>query len=416
MKPDTMRKIDATLGPVICAALSFRRRIIDLLMPRNRDRLKNVRRLLFVKPAEMGSTILMYPMLCRARELWPDCEFHFLVFAENTAAVHMLGLVEESNIHTIRTTDLKTFVPDSLAILCKLFLLHFDAALDLEFFSRASAILTELAGARATCGFNRFTMEGMYKGSFFTHPVQYNCHIHTAQTFLSMIESLTQPSGQIPLVKVPVQSVDKLPLARLSCTPDEQQSMRRLVIAESSAVNEQSRLLIINANSSDLVPLRRWPLENFIELGRRLLQIDNTVIVLTGVAGERAESEHVQASIGSNRVANLVGKTSLRQLLVLYSICDLMVTNDSGPSHFASLTDLPVVTLFGPETPLLYGALGKNKRAITAGLACSPCVSSYNHRATACNDNLCMRAISVDEVYETCLEFLNYKQVEVFPK
>jgi ADP-heptose:LPS heptosyltransferase len=406
MKPDTMRKIDATLGPVLCAALSLRRFLIDLIAPRRRGKLENVRRLLFVKPAEMGSTILMYPMLCRARELWPECEFHFLVFAENTAAVHMLNMVPEENIHTIRTEDMKVFVKDSLAALFKLSWMRFDVALDLEFFSRASAILTELAGAGATCGFNRYTMEGMYKGSFFTHPVQYNCHIHTAQTFLGMIEALTQPARQIPLAKTPVKPLDQLSLARLETSPEEQQQVRQLVMSQASSVNEHSRLLIINANSSDLVPLRRWPLENFIELGHRLLQLENTFLVLTGVPGERAESEHVQASIGNDRVANLVGKTSLRQLLVLYSICDLMVTNDSGPSHFASLTDLPVITLFGPETPLLYGALGRNKRAITAGLACSPCVSSYNHRATACNDNLCMRSISVDEVYDACLDFL----------
>ncbi len=406
MKPDTMRKIDSRLGPVLCAMLTVRRRLIELLRPRRRGRLENVRRLLFVKPAEMGSTILMYPMLLRARQLWPDCEFHFLVFAENTAAVHMLGLVPESNIHTIRTTDLKIFVADSLAALWKLRWLRCDAAFDLEFFSRASAILTELAGARATCGFNRFTMEGLYKGSFFTHPVQYNSHIHTAQTFLSMINAFDQPAGQIPLVKTPVQPLEQLQLARLVTDAAERLQVRQLVMSQAPVVDESSRLVILNANSSDLVPLRRWPLDNFIELGRRLLELDNVVLVLTGVAGERAESEHVQAALGNARVANLVGRTSLRQLLVLYSICDLMVTNDSGPSHFASLTDLPVITLFGPETPRLYGALGRNKRAITAGLACSPCVSSYNHRATACNDNVCMRAISVDTVFSACREFL----------
>jgi len=179
-----------------------------------------------------------------------------------------------------------------------------------------------------------------------------------------------------------------------------------LVSEHCPAVNEQSRLVILNANSSDLVPLRRWPLDNFIELGRRLLVDENVVIVLTGVKSERSESEHVQASLGSARVANLVGQTSLRQLLVLYSLCDLMITNDSGPSHFASLTDLPVITLFGPETPKLYGALGRNKVAVASDLACSPCVSSYNHRATACNDNMCMRAITVDQVFLACKEFL----------
>lgn len=401
-----MRKIDAGLGPVLCAALTLRRMVIEKFLPRRHGCLNGVRRMLFVKPAEMGSTILMYPMLRRAQQLWPECEFHFLVFAENTAAVDMLGLVAKENVHTIRTVDLKTFVGDSLAVLYRLNCLKFDVAMDLEFFSRASAILTELAGAHSTCGFNRFTMEGMYKGSFFTHPVQYNPHIHTAQTFLSLIDALIQPAGQIPLVKEKVAALSQLELAKLSCSQEERQQVKALLAAETPAISPESRLLIINANSSDLVPLRRWPLDNFIELGRRLLEIDNAVIVLTGVAGERSESEHVQAALGSGRVANLVGKTSLRQLLVLYSLCDLMITNDSGPSHFASLTDLPVITLFGPETPALYGALGKNKRAISAGLACSPCVSSYNHRATACNDNVCMRTITVDEVFAACREFL----------
>ncbi len=406
MKPDTMRKIDATLGPVICAALSLRRWLIGRFMPRKDGVLNGVKKILFVKPAEMGSTILMYPMLRRAQQLWPGVEFHFLVFAENTAAVNMLGLVSEANIHTIRTTDMKTFVKDSLAVLFKLNCMRFDVALDLEFFSRASAILTELSGAAATCGFNRYKMEGMYKGSFFSHPVQYNCHIHTAQTFLSMIEALNQPTGQIPLVKAPVKPLEQLELAKLATSPDEKSQVRRLVSENCPAVNEQSRLVILNANSSDLVPLRRWPLDNFIELGRRLLVDENVVIVLTGVKSERSESEHVQASLGSARVANLVGQTSLRQLLVLYSLCDLMITNDSGPSHFASLTDLPVITLFGPETPKLYGALGRNKVAVASDLACSPCVSSYNHRATACNDNMCMRAITVDQVFSACKEFL----------
>ena len=406
MNPDIMRKIDAGIGPTICALLTLRRKLLDQIKPRRVGQLTDIRRILFVKPAEMGSTVLMFPMLQRARELWPNCEFHFLVFAENTAAVEMLGMVPKENIHTVRTSNLVIFAADALALLFKLNRLCFDVALDLEFFSRASAILTELSGASSTCGFSRFTMEGLYKGGFFTHAVQYNPHIHTAQTFLSMIEALNQPKGQVPLVKSKVTELEKLELARLDTNDEERRQVRKLVSEESAAVSERSRLVIINANSSELVPLRRWPLDNFIALGHRILEKSDTIIVLTGVPGERAESEHVQISLESSRVVNLVGKTSLRQLLVLYSICDLMITNDSGPSHFASLTDLPVITLFGPETPRLYGALGKNKRAITAGLACSPCVSSYNHRATPCNDNLCMRAISVDKVFDACREFL----------
>lgn len=408
MKPDTMRKIDATLGPPICALLTLRRKVLDRLWPRRFGSLKDepINKILMVKPAEMGSTILMYAMLRRAREIWPNCEFHFLVFAENTAAVDMLGMVPGANIHTIRTSNLLIFAYDAIRRLIALNLAEFDLVFDLEFFSRASAILAELSGARSSCGFNRFTMEGLYKGSFFTHPIQYNAHIHTAQTFLSMIDAVIQPEGQVPPNKSAVKPLDELELARLKTTPEEQQQLKDLLYREAPDCPRENRLVILNANSSELVPLRRWPLENFIELGRRLLENPDISIVLTGTGGERPESERVTAGLGNNRVINMVGKTTLRQLLVLYSVCDLMITNDSGPSHFASLTDLPVITLFGPETPALYGALGKNKIAISAGLACSPCVSSYNHRATACNDNACMRAISVDDVLITCLDLL----------
>ena len=74
-----------------------------------------------------------------------------------------------------------------------------------------------------------------------------------------------------------------------------------------------------------------------------------------------------------------------------------MVTNDSGPGHFSSVTSLKTIILFGPETPSLYGSLG-NSVHISANLACSPCVSAINHRQTACKDNVCMKKIEVSSI------------------
>jgi len=75
------------------------------------------------------------------------------------------------------------------------------------------------------------------------------------------------------------------------------------------------------------------------------------------------------------------------------------LTNDSGPGHFAAVTDMPTYVFFGPETPALYGSLGKTT-PIYAGLACSPCVSAANHRKTVCKDNVCLQVITPDQVYE----------------
>ena len=99
------------------------------------------------------------------------------------------------------------------------------------------------------------------------------------------------------------------------------------------------------------------------------------------------------------RVISLAAKTTLRDLLVLYSLADVLVTNDSGPGHFATMCEVENVVLFGPETPLLFGPLGKHHRVLWSQLACSPCVNPYNHRLTPCTNNVCMQRITVDQVY-----------------
>ena len=80
-------------------------------------------------------------------------------------------------------------------------------------------------------------------------------------------------------------------------------------------------------------------------------------------------------------------------------MAEILVTNDSGPAHFAALTAVDVVALFGPETPLLYSAPGPRSHPVWAGIACSPCVNAFNNRQTSCRDNVCMKAITVDQVH-----------------
>jgi len=101
-------------------------------------------------------------------------------------------------------------------------------------------------------------------------------------------------------------------------------------------------------------------------------------ILITGGAGfigrhivehfhDRAEVrvlDNPANEIGSDRVIPLAGKTTLRQVLALYTRSEILVTNDSGPAHFASMTPIHVVTLFGPETPALFAARSPNAIAL----------------------------------------------------
>ncbi len=118
------------------------------------------------------------------------------------------------------------------------------------------------------------------------------------------------------------------------------------------------------------------------------------------------KSREIFQKINSDRVVSLAGKTELKTLFALYSIADVLITNDSGPGHFASMTRIKNIVLFGPETPKLFGPLGLNSHIIESDLGCRPCVNHFNHRMPQCKNNVCMQSISVNTVFEKVLEVM----------
>ncbi|MDO9023592.1 glycosyltransferase family 9 protein, partial [Zwartia sp.] len=155
-----------------------------------------------------------------------------------------------------------------------------------------------------------------------------------------------------------------------------------------------------NPNASELLVQRRWAPERFSALIAALhRQWPDSLILITGSPAEHQYVENVRLVAKTSSALNFAGQVSFAELPALYSLADVMITNDSGPGHFSSVTGLHTVVLFGPETPALYGSLGKSI-PITAQLACSPCVSAANHRKTPCSDNVCMQAISVNQVMD----------------
>jgi len=266
----------------------------------------------------------------------------------------------------------------------------------MEFFSRGSAALAYASGAKMRVGFHSFFGEGPYRGNLMTHRLLYNAHLHTSQIFQMLVEALRYDPKLLPTFDLKPPADIETP--QFVPTPEERAKMQEMLRSETGG---RPPLLLLNANASDMLPLRRWQLERYAELARRLLaRYPEAHVAFTGAPDEAAAAVKLVQSVGSNRCFSLAGKTSLRELLVLYTLADVLVTNDSGPAHFATLTPIEVVTLFGPETPALFGARTSRNAVLWAGIACSPCVNAYNNRQSVCRDNRCMQAISVDQVFE----------------
>lgn len=362
--------------------------------------------LLFVKLAEQGSTVLAGAAIRDAVEKFGRENVYFLVFDENRFILDAHDLIPRENVLTIDTGSLKNIVLSSLQRLFEIRRLKLGALIDLEFFSRATAAFSFLTGIPRRVGFHAYFMEGPWRGNLFTHKPRYNPHIHTSSTFRSLVAALDMRPDAFPQFQwVPPDPRVFEPPCFIP-TAAEVESMTELIAARCGG--QPSALVLLNANASDLLPLRRWADANYIELAKRLLASSADLFVaFTGGPSEASKTAEIVKQVGSNRAFSTAGKTTLRELLALYNLADVLVTNDSGPAHFATLTDVDTVVLFGPETPRLFGVLLPRCKTITAGLACSPCVSATNNRQTACRDNACMKSISVETVFSAVGEALS---------
>lgn len=395
MNVNTMRRLDAWLGVPLCFLLTCWRRVSGLW--RRRDgRSPQVRRILFVKLAEQGATVLAHGAISRAVERVGRENVFFLVFQENRFILDVMNLLPVENVIAIRTGSIVRTVLGTLGAVWRMRRTRLDAAIDFEFFARSSAVLTYLSGAHVRVGLHGFGDSAPYRGDLMTHRLQYDRRLHTADAFLRMVQAIDLPAGdQRTGAKVPAYDCPEASMLQPSV---EELAGMRARIAD-LAGQAPRRLALLNANASDLLPLRRWPSGRYVELARRLLQAcPDLHVAFTGAPSERAAVDELVAKVGSPRCFSMAGKTTMRELLVLYCVADLLVTNDSGPAHFATLTPIEVIVLFGPETPALFGARTRRTHVLWKGLACSPCVSATNNRLSRCGNNLCMQSISVDEV------------------
>jgi ADP-heptose:LPS heptosyltransferase len=401
MQVDTLRFLDRYVGIPLCWAFTLARRLESFV--RSKQPLPSPRKILIIKLSEMGSTVLAYPAIAELKERRAGIELFFLVFKQNAAIVEILDLAPAGNIITVDYASTARLLVSGLQAMRRLWRERIDTAIDMDFFSRLTMLISFLVCRGNRVGFHRYTSEGLYRGNLLTHRVLYSPHVHTSVAFLALIRTLFEDPNDEPHYRGRIDAKE-LVLPKHTPTREHVGSVWNKLRAAGVTQGADQTFILINPNSSDIFPLRKWPLDNFGELCEKLLQISPlSWLVITGVASERQDAQRIKERVPNPRCIDFTGKTNFRELLALYSIAKVMITNDSGPAHFASLLRLPTLVLFGPETPRLYGPMGDKHRDIYADFACSPCVSVYNGKKSPCRENRCLMSISVDEVLQEVL-------------
>jgi heptosyltransferase-2 len=327
------------------------------------------RSVLIVKVAAVGDAVMALPMLAAVRALHPDAHVTWLCGRSIVPTLDLVAGIDE----TIEIDDRRLFSPN-----------------------RQDRIREVLRAWRRLAG-RRFDLvlighrDRRYRWL-------------TAVVRRTELRALDAPAGRP--APIPGRAY-RDELVRLVTRADDWRATHydaAVLRVPDSAVAQQiverarGRRLIVLApggarNSARTSPLKRWPLDRYAELSRRLAG-DGFAVVIVG----DADDEWVRDAFAGSRVIDAIGSTPITDLLAVFARCTAVVTHDSAPLHLAAIAGAPTVALFGPTDPAAFAPPDRTVDVHWPGraLACAPC---YDGREfAACDDNRCMQMIDVDSV------------------
>lgn len=186
----------------------------------------------------------------------------------------------------------------------------------------------------------------------------------------------------------------------LYVSPEEHQ--KAVALLKSHGVDRDKQILVGINPGAAFGSAKCWLPERFRAVTERLLEDPRVTVLYFGdPAGATLVNDICQGL--PERVINFAGRTTIRELLALIQMCQVMLTNDSGPMHIASALNVPLVAIFGSTSDVKTGPYGGGI-VIHKRVECSPC-----YKRVCPIDFRCMKRIEVDEVYQAIRHTLDSK-------
>jgi ADP-heptose:LPS heptosyltransferase len=380
MKISTMRFIDRFAGIPLCWISGIVRRF-----PHDRD--VHPENVLAIKFFGLGSVLLTAPTLHLLKQRYPDVRIIYLSFSRNSEVIDQISFIDERWI--ISTDSAISFFTSFVTVVRRLMVRRIDVVLDFEFFSKFSTFIGALAHPGMQIGFSLPTRWRQWNLS---HAVVLTNDRHVTRSFAAMLAPLGIHEEETPFPRLRPSS-----LTRTWRLPFRLRDWH-------------SDIICLNPNAGDTSLDRRWDASRYAEaLGDLLHEHSEALFCLIGSSHERGYVQNILNRVphSAERIVNLAGETSLRDLIGLFSASRVLITNDSGPMHLAAAVGLPTIALFGPESPVFYGPLGNQTVNLYAHLPCSPCLNVYDAKVFRCPINAqCMKDVSVESVVKATRDLM----------
>jgi len=331
-------------------------------------------KILIIKPSSLGDIIHSLPVLNSLRRCFPHASIHWLVaknFAdllEGHPMIDKLWVIDKDRWK--KPLSFFSNLRDILVLHRKLKREQYDVVIDLQGLLR-SGLITALTGAPVKIGF-REAREG--STIFYTHKVEGGKNIHAVERYLKVLSFIVDGATNSCLDFNEVA----FPLPE-----------RKMELPEAEG---EYAVLVPGARWQT----KRWLPERFGEIAKRLPMRS---LVIGGKEDIDLAERVVNSSDG--KAISLAGKTGLKELVEIIRRAKLVVSNDSGPVHISAALGIPTFALYGPTSFLRTGPYGRNTFVINAEIDCAPC---FKRR---CKKNLCMEAITVENVWKVISDYLN---------
>ena len=391
MKFKTKLLLDRTVGPSAMILLNAVVYSVGKVIRRDHSiKTSNVKSIAIQKIVGIGSIIEFSPSLRAIKRCYPNAS---IIFISSLSNKEILKLYCEDYIDDLVLIDdssfLRLFFSTFLAIQ-RLVSKKIDLFFNLEVYSTFSTFISVLSLARNRFGF--YLRSTAFRKGLDTHHIFYNQHKNIREIYGHMVN------------KAGCDNFDRNDLIKFNIPEETTTKINEYLIS-----NNIKKHILININASELSLERKWAETNWIKLIKLLIQKTDHIVLLSGSSSER---DYIQKEIADKmeqkylkHIINIAGQFNIEEFISLIRSCALFITIDSGPYHLGVLENTKMVSLWGPENPYLYGMTKENQIFIYKNAYCSPCIKQ-TYTPPCKGDNICMKKISVDEVWEKILHLL----------
>jgi heptosyltransferase I len=356
---------------------------------------KKPEKILIVRLSAIGDVVHVLPALRLLRSHFPESKISWLV--EDKAGDILTDYPDIDDVivfprkkwrgEILKIKKNLNILSDILSFYKKLRKEQYDLVIDFQG-NLKSGIMNLITGSANRIGFGRG-----YCKEFSYLSTQYHAHppgkkIHRIAKNLSLLKELgLETRFQRP--ELPVSKTDEEYISRFINTN----------------INPSLPIIIIHPGTSRFGAYKQWPMLYYALLADLILETYKVNIIFSWGPDEFGIVKEIIKNM-KRKAIPACETESIKQLIELIRRSSLFIGGDTGPLHIASILDIPVVGIYGPKDPEIYGPYNDKAIVIKKDVPCSPC------KKRTCSDPICMTSILPEDVFYGVEKFLTRQDVK----